>query len=55
VHTFLRDGWRIASRYDEHTKIRAVRLIREHAGDYETEWAALKVISARLRMSVPRR
>ncbi len=30
----------MASRYDENTKARAVRLVREHAGDYETEWAA---------------
>ena len=31
----------MASRYDENTKARAVRLVREHAGDYETEWAAM--------------
>ena len=41
----------MASRYDENTKVRAVRLVREHAGDYETEWAAMKAISARLGMS----
>ena len=41
----------MASRYDENTKTRAVRLVREHAGDYETEWAAMKAISARLGMS----
>jgi transposase len=41
----------MASRYDENTKARAVRLVREHAGDYETEWAAMKSISARLGMS----
>ena len=41
----------MASRYDENTKARAVRLVREHAGDYETEWAAIKAISARLGMS----
>jgi transposase len=40
----------MASRYDENTKARAVRLVREHAGDYETEWAAMKAISARLGM-----
>jgi transposase len=28
-----------------------VRLVREHAGDYESEWAAMKAISARLGMS----
>ncbi|MDT7720512.1 MAG: hypothetical protein QOE94_1523 [Mycobacterium sp.] len=32
----------MASRYDENTKVRAVRLVREHAGDYETEWAAMR-------------
>jgi len=41
----------MASRYDENTKARAVRVVREHAGDYETEWAAMKAISARLGMS----
>lgn len=41
----------MATRYDENTKARAVRLVREHAGDYETEWAAMKAISARLGMS----
>lgn len=41
----------MASRYDGNTKARAVRLVREHAGDYETEWAAMKAISARLGMS----
>ena len=41
----------MASRYDANTKARAVRLVREHAGDYETEWAAMKAISTRLGMS----
>ena len=41
----------MVSRYDENTKVRAVRLVREHAGDYATEWAAMKAISARLGMS----
>ncbi len=41
----------MAIRYDENTKARAVRLVREHAGDYETEWAAIKAIAARLGMS----
>ncbi len=38
-------------RFDEETKARAVRLVREHAGDYDTEWAAMRAISARLGMS----
>jgi transposase len=41
----------VASRYDANTKARAVRLVREHRGDYETEWAAIKEISGRLGMS----
>jgi transposase len=41
----------MASRYDEDIKARAVRLVREHGGDYKTEWAAMKAISARLGMS----
>jgi len=41
----------MVSRYDENTKARAVRLVREHAGDYATVWAAMKAISARLGMS----
>ena len=39
------------SKYDENTKVRAVRLVCEHRDDYATEWAAMKAISARLGMS----
>jgi hypothetical protein len=35
-------------RYDENTKARAVRLVREHRDDYDSEWAAMKAISGRL-------
>src|SRR4029077_20901446 len=38
-------------RYDENTKARAVRLVREHRDDYESEWAAIKAISGRLGMN----
>ena len=41
----------MAIRYDENTKARAVRLVREHVGDYQTEWAAIKGIAGRLGMS----
>jgi transposase len=41
----------VAIRYDENTKARAVRLVREHTGDYETEWLAIKAIAGRLGMS----
>ncbi len=38
-------------RYDENTKARAVRLVREHREDYDSEWAAIKAISGRLGMN----
>jgi transposase len=39
------------SKYDESIKAKAVRLVREHRDDYETEWTAMRAISARLGMS----
>lgn len=39
------------SRSDAGTKAKAIRLVRDHAGDYDTEWAAIKAISGRLGMS----
>lgn len=36
------------STYDENTKARAVRLVREHRDDYDSEWAAMTVASGRL-------
>ncbi len=41
----------MAIRYDENTKARAVRLVREHRTDYDSEWAAMSAISGRLGMS----
>jgi transposase len=41
----------MAIRHDENTKVRAVRLVREHRDDYESEWAAMKAVSGRLGMS----
>jgi transposase len=38
-------------KYDAETKARAVRLVTEHAGDYDTEWAAITAISKRLGMT----
>src|SRR4026209_221590 len=38
-------------RYDENTKARAVRLVREHREDYDSEWAAMKAIAGRLGMN----
>ncbi len=41
----------MAIRYDQNTKARAVRLVREHVGDQETEWSAIKAIAGRWGMS----
>jgi transposase len=41
----------MAIRYDENTKVRAVRLVREHRDDYGSEWAAMRAIAGRLGMS----
>src|ERR1700740_46693 len=41
----------MAIRYDEKTKARAVRLVREHRNDYGSEWAAMRAIAGRLGMS----
>jgi transposase len=37
--------------YDKETRGKAVRLVRDHVGDYATEWAAIKAVSGRLGMS----
>src|SRR5512135_788918 len=39
------------SRYDASTKAKAIRLVREHRGDYPTEWAAITAVAGRLGMS----
>ena len=33
-------------KYDQDTKAKAIRLVREHAGDYPTQWAAITAVSA---------
>src|SRR6266849_232356 len=38
-------------KYDQDTKAKAVRLVREHAGDYESEWAAISAVAGRMGMS----
>src|ERR1700687_2869575 len=40
-----------SKRFDENTKVKAVRLVREHADDYDAEWAAMCAISSRLGMT----
>jgi transposase len=39
------------SKYDNELTAKAVRLVREHPGDYPTEWAAICAVSSRLGMS----
>ena len=39
------------SKYDPETKAKAIRLVKEHRDEYETEWAAMKAISSRLGMN----
>jgi transposase len=39
------------SRYDASTKTKAVRLVREHVGEYPAQWAAIRAVSGRLGMS----
>jgi transposase len=39
------------SKYDQETKARAMRLVREHAGDYPSEYAAISAVAGRLGMS----
>jgi transposase len=37
-------------KYDENTKGRAVRLVVDHGEGYDSEWEAVKTVSARLGM-----
>ncbi len=52
MHTFFcgKDGT-MPSKYDPEVKTKAVRLVRDHRDDYETEWAAMKAVSSRLGMN----
>ena len=38
-------------KYNQDTKARAIRLVREHAGEYPTEYAAITAVAGRLGMS----
>jgi Arc/MetJ family transcription regulator len=38
-------------RYDQDTKAKAIRLVREHGADYQSEWAAISAVAGRLGMS----
>lgn len=37
--------------YDPNTKAKAIRLVREHAGDYATEYEAITSVAGRLGMA----
>ena len=38
-------------KYDQETKAKAIRLVREHAGDYPSEYAAITAVAKRLGMT----
>jgi hypothetical protein len=48
--SFLGMSGAMPSKYDENTRARAARLVREHASDYDSEWAAMKANSGWLGM-----
>jgi transposase len=52
MRTFLvgKDG-RHAEQVRPETKAKAIRLFRDHAGDYDSPWAAMCAISGRLGMT----
>ena len=39
------------SKYDQETKAKAIRLFRDHAGDYDSPWAAMCAVSGPLGMT----
>jgi transposase len=39
------------SRYDASTRVKAIRLVREHRGDYPSEYAAITAVAGRLGMT----
>jgi hypothetical protein len=45
------EGWPDVDQVRREHQARAVRLVREHRDDYDSEWAAMKAISGRLGMS----
>jgi transposase len=38
-------------RYNQDTRARAIRLVREHAGEYPSEYSAITAVAGRLGMS----
>ena len=52
MHTFqVGKDFLLASKYDAETGARAVRLVRDHVGDHDSEFAAIRAIARRLGMS----
>src|SRR5271166_3710443 len=45
--SFVGKDGAMPSKYDENTKARAVRLVREHRDDYDSEWAAMNAETLR--------
>jgi transposase len=41
----------MAGKYDQETKAKAIRLVREHVGDYPSEYAAITAVAGRLGMT----
>ena len=39
------------SKYDEQTRVKAVRLVTEHVQDYDSEWGAITAVAGRLGMT----
>jgi transposase len=40
----------MSGNYSKETRERAVRLVREHSGDYASEWAAISAVATRLNI-----
>jgi transposase len=51
AHLLRWEGGIMPSKYDEQTKAKAVRLVTEHVQDYDSEWAAITAVAARLGMT----
>jgi transposase len=41
----------MAVKYNQDTKAKAIRLVREHAGEYPSEYAAITAVAGRLGMT----
>ena len=51
AHLILREGWHDSKQRHPGVRAKAVGLVREHREECDTEWAAMRVNSARSRMS----